>query len=51
MKKVWALIVLIAIAILSGVALSKFLNWAGNQESIFDFDLNEDIDNEELSAL
>jgi len=50
MKKVWALIVLIATAILSGAMLSKFLNWAGNQE-IFDFDLNEDIDNEELSAL
>jgi len=50
MKKIWALISTIAIAILSGVALSKFLNWAGSQE-IFDFDLNEDIDNEELSAL
>ncbi len=36
---------LIAIAILSGVALSKFLNWAGQVE-IFDFDLNEDIDQE-----
>lgn len=45
MKKVWALIVLIAAAILSGAMLSKFLNWAGSQE-IFDFDLNEDIDNE-----
>ena len=45
MKKVWALIVLIAAGILSGAMLSKFLNWAGSQE-IFDFDLNEDIDNE-----
>jgi hypothetical protein len=50
MKKVWALIILIATAILSGAMLSKFLNWAGNQE-IFDFDLSEDIDNEELSSL
>ena len=50
MKKVWALMFLIATAILSGAMLSKFLNWAGSQE-IFDFDLNEDIDNEELSAL
>ena len=47
MKKISALIMLIATAILSGVALSKFLNWAGNQE-IFDFDLNEEIDHEEL---
>ena len=45
MKKILALIMLIAIAILSGVALSKFLNWAGQVE-IFDFDLNEDIDHE-----
>ena len=30
--------------------MSKFLKWAGKEE-IFDFDLNEDIDNEELSAL
>jgi hypothetical protein len=36
---------LIATAILSGVALSKFLNWAGQME-IFDFDLTEDIDEE-----
>ena len=47
MKKIWAGISTIAIAILSGVALSKFLNWAGQIE-IFDFDLNEDIDHEEL---
>ena len=45
MKKIYALITIIATAILSGVALNKFLNWAGQQE-IFDFDLNEDIDNE-----
>jgi hypothetical protein len=48
MKKLYALISTIAIAILSGVALSKFLNWAGNQESIFDFDLDENIDNEDF---
>jgi hypothetical protein len=48
MKKIWALITLIATAILSGAMLSKFLNWAGKQESIFDFDLNEEIDHEEL---
>ena len=47
MKKVWALVILIVTAILSGAVLSKFLNWAGNQE-IFDFDLNEDIDNEQF---
>jgi hypothetical protein len=45
MKKIYALITIIATAILSGVALNKFLNWAGQQE-IFDFDLNEDIDEE-----
>ena len=50
MKKIWALIVIIATAILSGALLSRFLNWAGKEE-IFDFDLNEDIDNEELSDL
>ncbi len=38
---------LIATAILSGALLSRFLNWAGQQE-IFDFDLNEDIDNEQF---
>jgi len=48
MKKISALIMLIATAILSGVALNKFLNWAGKQEDIFDFDLDEDIDNEQL---
>ena len=47
MKKIWALITLIATAILSGVALNKFLNWAGQIE-IFDFDLDEDIDKEYL---
>jgi hypothetical protein len=47
MKKIWALIMLTATAVFSGLAMSKFLNWAGNQD-IFDFDLNEDIDNEQL---
>jgi hypothetical protein len=46
-KKIIGFLMLIATAILSGVALSKFLKWAGNQE-IFDFDLNEDIDNEQF---
>ena len=47
MKKLTALLMLIATAILSGALLSRFLNWAGNIE-IFDFDLNEDIDNEQF---
>jgi len=47
MKKIWALITLTATAVFSGLAFSKFLNWAGQQE-IFDFDLNEDIDNEQF---
>ena len=47
MKKIYALLTIIATAILSGVALSKFLNWAG-QIDIFDFDLNEDIDDEQF---
>jgi hypothetical protein len=47
-KSFSALIMLIATAILSGVALNKFLNWAGKQEDFFDFDLNEDIDNEQF---
>ena len=47
MKKISALIMLIATAILSGVALNKFLNWAGKQEDFFDFDLTEDIDKDE----
>ena len=38
---------LTATAVFSGLAMSKFLNWAGNQD-IFDFDLNEDIDNEQF---
>jgi hypothetical protein len=46
MKKISALIMLIATAILSGVALSKFLKWAGQIE-VFDFDLDEDIDRED----
>jgi len=48
MKKISAFIMLIATAILSGVALNKFLNWAGKQESFFYFDLNEDIDTEDV---
>jgi len=48
MKKIWALIMLTATAVFSGLAMSKFLNWAGKQEDIFDFDLNEDIDNEQF---
>jgi len=48
MKKIYALIMLIATAILTGVALSKFLNWAGQQEDFFDFDLTEDIDKEQI---
>ncbi len=48
MKKIWALIMLTATAVFSGLAMSKFLNWAGKQEDIFDFDLDEDIDNEEF---
>jgi hypothetical protein len=47
MKKIYALIMLTATAVFSGLAMSKFLNWAGNQD-IFDFDLNEDIDNEQF---
>ena len=47
MKKLWAVLILIATAILSGAMLSRFLNWAGERE-IFDFDLNEDIDNEQF---
>jgi hypothetical protein len=45
MKKIWFSIGVIATAILSGALLSRFLNWAGNVE-IFDFDLDEDIDQE-----
>jgi hypothetical protein len=47
-KKIIGFLMLIATAILSGVALSKFLKWAGRQEDFFDFDLNEDIDNEQF---
>ena len=46
-KKIIGFLMLIATAILSGVALSKFLKWAG-QEEIFDFDLDEEIDNEQF---
>jgi len=45
--KLIGLIMLIASAILSAKAFGKFLNWAGDIE-IFDFDLDENIDNEEL---
>ena len=48
MKKIYALIALTATAVLSGVALSKFLKWAGKQEDFFDFDLDEEIDNEQF---
>ena len=48
MKKIYALLTIIATAILSGVALNKFLKWAGQQEDFFDFDLNEDIDREDV---
>ena len=48
MKKIFALITLTATAVFSGLAMSKFLNWAGQQEDIFDFDLNEDIDREDV---
>ena len=47
MKKIYALIALTATAVLSGVYMSKFLNWAG-QIDIFDFDLDEDIDDEQF---
>jgi hypothetical protein len=47
MKKIYALITLTATAVFSGIAMSKFLNWAGQIE-IFDFDLDEDIDNEQF---
>jgi hypothetical protein len=47
MKKIYGLIALTATAVFSGLAMSKFLNWAGQQD-IFDFDLNEDIDNEQF---
>ena len=47
MKKIYALIALTATAVFSGLAMSRFLNWAG-QIDIFDFDLDEDIDNEQF---
>ena len=46
-KRLSALVMLIATAILTGVALNKFLKWAGQTE-IFDFDLEEDIDDEQF---
>jgi hypothetical protein len=42
MKKAWVLITISATAILSGLALSKFLKWVG-QEEVFDFDLSDDV--------
>jgi len=48
MKKLFALITLTATAVFSGLAMSKFLNWAGQQGDFFDFDLDEDIDNEQF---
>jgi len=47
-KRFLGLLMLIATAILSGALLAKFLNWAGQQEDFFDFDLTEDIDNEQF---
>lgn len=47
MKKLWAGISVIAIAFFSGAMLSKFLNWAGELE-VFDFDLDDSIEDEEL---
>jgi hypothetical protein len=47
MKKIYALIALTATAVFSGLAMSKFLNWAG-QIDVFDFDLDEEIDHEEI---
>ena len=46
-KRFSALVILIATAILSGALASRFLKWAG-QEEIFDFDLDEDIDDEQF---
>jgi nitrogen fixation-related uncharacterized protein len=46
-KRFIGLFMLIATAILSGALASRFLKWAG-QEEIFDFDLDEDIDNDQL---
>ena len=45
MKKLWSVISLIAIAISSGALIFNILKKAG-LEDIFDFDLNEEIDNE-----
>ena len=46
MKKIKVIGVLLATAIASGYALFIFLKKAGI-EDIFDFDLNEDIDNDQ----
>jgi hypothetical protein len=45
MKNIRVLIVLLLAAILSGYMLNQFLKKAG-LESIFDFDLDEEIDEE-----
>ena len=45
MKKINVLVVLLLAAILSGYMLNQFLKKAG-LEDIFEFDLDEDIDNE-----
>jgi hypothetical protein len=50
MKKIFALITLIATAILSGSLLARFTSWAG-QEEIFDFDLDDNIDKEDLWSI
>lgn len=42
MKKIYAVIVLIATAILTGAMLSSFLKWAGEKE-IFDLDDEYDL--------
>ncbi len=42
MKKIYAVVVLIATAILTGAMLSSFLKWAGEKE-IFDLDDEYDI--------
>lgn len=41
MKKIYAVIVLIATAILTGAMLYSFLKWAGEKEI---FDLNDEYD-------
>lgn len=50
MKKLIGLITITATAVLSGSLLARFTNWAGQNE-IFDFDLDEDIDKEDLWSI